>query len=142
MARRHAQHVYVDAERASNERSKAFLTNAPNLRKWWSTVKTTVFDAGSSLPPLLDRRGRLVWSANGKAFVFSAHFDAKLCRNSFQQQQSRDSCPVLRSVAFRSSFLCSLLLDLDLYGENNTDGMFPLFCKQVACELVFKLTIF
>ena len=43
-----------------NERSKALLINAPNLRKWWSTVKTTVFGVSSRLPPLLGRGVRLV----------------------------------------------------------------------------------
>ena len=42
VARRHAQRMYVKAKRAFNERSKALLTNAPNLRKWWSTVKTAI----------------------------------------------------------------------------------------------------
>ena len=54
---RRAQLVYGDAERSFTERSKSLLTNTPNSRKWWSTVKTAVFDAISSLPSLLDRGG-------------------------------------------------------------------------------------
>ena len=45
VARRHVQHVYVEAERAFNESSRARLTNAPNPLKWWSTVRTAVFGA-------------------------------------------------------------------------------------------------
>ena len=53
-----------------NERSKGILTNAPNPRKWCSTVKTAVFGMSSSLPPLLDREGRLVWPADEKKHCF------------------------------------------------------------------------
>ena len=47
--------VHVEAERAYNERNKALLTNAPNPRKWWSTVKAVVFGVSSSLPPGVGR---------------------------------------------------------------------------------------
>ena len=80
VARRHAQLVYEDAERVFTKWSKSLLTNIPNPRKWWSTVETAVFGASSSLPPLADRGRELVWSADEKASLFSAHFDAKLCR--------------------------------------------------------------
>ena len=60
MARRRAQLVYGDAERAFTERSKSLLTNAPNSRKCWSNVKTAVFGTSFSLPPLLDRDGMQV----------------------------------------------------------------------------------
>ena len=49
----HAQHVYVEAERVLNERSRSLLTTAPYLRKWLSTLKTAVSGANSSLPPLV-----------------------------------------------------------------------------------------
>ena len=79
-------------------------------------MKKAVFDASSSLPPLVDGRDRPVWSAYEKALIFSAYFDAKQCRDSCQQSHSCDLSPVLSSVAFRSSFIHSLLLDLDPYG--------------------------
>ena len=63
---RHAQHVNVEAKRAFNERSRALLMNAPNPRNWWSTVKIAVFGASSSLPPLVDTEGKLI-------FLFSDH---------------------------------------------------------------------
>ena len=141
VVRRHAQHVYVETERAFNEWSRVLLINAPNPRKWWSTVKTAVVGANSRLPPLLDKESRLVWSVDEKASLFSAHFEAKQCRDSFQQPHSCDPTPVLYSVAFRSSSLCSLLLDLDPYGGNDLDSVFLLFCKQVARELGSKLAV-
>ena len=42
VARRHAQHVYVEAEQAFDEQSRALLANVISPRKWWSTVKTAV----------------------------------------------------------------------------------------------------
>ena len=60
---------------------------------------------------------------------FLAHFDAKQCRNKFQQQHFCDPCKVLRSVAFRFSFVRSLLLNLDLYYVSDPDGMFKLFLQ-------------
>ena len=82
--------------------------------------------ASSSLSTLLDRGGELVWSADEKASVFSAHFDAYHCRDSFQKLHSCDPSPVLCSVASCSSLICSLLLDLDLYGGNDPNR--PMAC--------------
>ena len=58
--------------------------------------------------------------------------------DSFHTPHFCDLTPVLCSVAFRSSFIRSLLLDLDPYGENNPDGMFSFFYKPVARELALK----
>ena len=69
----------------------------------------------------------LVCSADEKASLFSAIFEAKQCSDSFQQPHSCDSSPVLCSIAFRSSFVTSLLLDLYLYDGNALGGMFLLF---------------
>ena len=99
-----------------------------------------VFAASSSLPPLVDRRGRLVLSAAEKVSLL-AYSDAKQCRDSFQQPHSCDPFPVLCSVAFRSGSIRRLLLDLDPYGGNDPDGMFPLFYKQVTRELTSKLAV-
>ena len=73
--------------------------------------------------------------------MYSAYFDAKQCRDSFQQPHSCDFSLVLCSIAFRSSFIRSLLLGLNPCGGNNLDGMFPLFYKQVARKLVSKLAV-
>ena len=137
MARPRVHLVYEDTKQAFTERSKSFLTNAPNPSKWWSTVKTAVFGASSSLPPLADRTGKLVWSADEKASLFSAHLDAKRfkiqCRDIFQQSHSCAPSLVLFSVAFRSSFIRSLLLHLDLYGGNDSEFLF-ISLQKVAQE--------
>ena len=88
MARRRAQLVYEDAERVFTERSKLLLTYTPTPRKWWSTVNIAVFGASSRLPLLVERGDKLLWSADEKASLFSAHFDAKQCRDSFQQSHA------------------------------------------------------
>ena len=49
---------------------------------------------------------------------FSAYFNAKKCSDSFQQPHACASSPVLCSVAFRSSFIRRLLLDMDPSSEN------------------------
>ena len=85
------------------------MTVAPNPRKGCSTVKTAVFGASSRLPPLVERRGRLVWSADAKPSLFLALFDAKQCRDSFQRSHSCDPSPLLCSATFRSSSIRILL---------------------------------
>ena len=82
------------------------------------------------MPPLVDRGGRLVWSENEKASLFSGHLDAKRCRNNFYKPHSCDPSPVLCIVAFRSSFVRSLLLDLNPYGGKDSEGMFPLHTSR------------
>ena len=61
MARRHAHHVYVEVERAFNERSRVLLASAPSTRKWWATV----FGANSSLPPHSSFLDSIARSAKG-----------------------------------------------------------------------------
>ena len=85
----------------------------------------------------MDRGGRLVWSADEQALLFSAHFDAKPCRDNFQHQSSCDLAKY--SVVFQSSFVRSLLLDP--YGGNDPDETLSLFYKQVASKLPVILGI-
>ena len=71
----------------------------------------------------------------------SAQFDANPCRECFEQPHSCDPSPVLCSVAFRSSVVPKLLLDLVPYDENDRDGILPHFYKQVAKELAPKFAV-
>ena len=79
-------------------------------------MKTAVFGANSSLPSSVS--------------LFSAHLDAKQCTDSFQQPQACDPFPLMCFVAFRSSFICNLVLDLNSCGGNDPDGMFPFFTSR------------
>ena len=69
------------------------------------------------------------------------HFDAEQARDSFQQPHSCDPSPILGSIAFRSSFIRNLLLNLDPYGGNYPDGMCPLLYNQVGQELAPELAV-
>ena len=136
MAHLHAQLVSEDAKRAFMERSKSLLTNESNPRKWWCTVKTAVLGTSSSLPPLVDRGGKLVWSADEKAHCFwctSMLSSAEIVFSSRILVALFPYCVLLPPV-----FIRNLLLDLDPYGGNGSDGMLPLFCKEVARELAPK----
>ena len=74
MACRHAQLVYMDGERAFTELSQSLSTNAPNLWKCWSTVKTAVFGVSSSLLLLTDRGGRLSGQQSRRLYCFRCNF--------------------------------------------------------------------
>ena len=52
---------------------------------------------------------------------------AKQCRDILKQPYACDTFPVLGSVAVQFGFIRSLLLDLESYGGNDPDGMFPFF---------------
>ena len=109
--------------------------------KWWSTLKSAVFGLSSSLPSLVGGGGGLVCESVGKADLLSDHFDG------MQSKESIDllfTChPSLRptSIAFRSSEVRRLLLDLDLYGGSDPLSMFPLFLKRTADVLAPRLSV-
>ena len=89
--------------------------NAQSPNKWWSTLKSAVFDLSSSLPSLVGGDGGLVCQSVGKADL-SDHFDGKQSRESVDLPLTCHPSPRLTSFAFRSSEVRHLLLDLGLYG--------------------------
>ena len=100
-----------------------------------------IFTASSSLPPLMDRGGRLVWSADEMASLFSAHSDAKQCRGSFNSLilvTFFRYCVLLPSRLALYN-ICFLILDFQKVEMILTK--FLLFYKQVARELTPKLTV-
>ena len=48
----------------------------PVLHKWWSALKSAVFDSSSSLPPLVSEGGGVVCESVGRADLLSNHFDS------------------------------------------------------------------
>ena len=72
---------------------------------------------------------------------FLVYFDGKQCRDSFQQAHSCVPSSVCILLPFGLYLFRRLLLDLDAYGGNDLDGMFPLFCRQGTQELAPKLTV-
>ena len=95
------------------------------------TITTLVFGASSCSPPLLDR---LVRSTNEKVLLFSAHFEAKQCRDSLHQPHSFDLSPGLCSVAFRSCMFVVCFWVWNLTVEKFPDKMFPLFLQAGGSE--------
>ena len=89
------------------------LMNVQPPHKWWSTLKSAVFDSSSSLPPLVGPGGGLVCESVGKADLLSDHFDIKRSRESVDLLVTCQLSPSIITFAFRSSEVKRLLLDLD-----------------------------
>ena len=51
--------------------------NVQSPHKWWSTLKSAVFDSSSTWPLLVREGGGLVCESVGKADLLSDHFDSK-----------------------------------------------------------------
>ena len=54
--------------------------NVQSPHKWWFTLKSAVFGTSSSLPPLVNEGGLLVFESVRKADMLSDHFDSKQSR--------------------------------------------------------------
>ena len=54
--------------------------NALSPHKWWSTLKSAVFDSCSLLPPLVGGGGRLVCELVDKVDLLSDHFNCMQSR--------------------------------------------------------------
>ena len=77
--------------------------NAQTAHKWWSTLKSAVFDLSSSLPLLVGGGGALVCESVGKADLLSDHFDGKQSTESVDLLLTYHPSPRLTSFAFRLS---------------------------------------
>ena len=97
--------------------------------KWWSTLKFVVFGSSSALPPLLTECGGLVCEPVGKADLLSNHFDSKQSREAVDLPLTCHQYHCFTTIAFRSSDVRRLLLDLDPYG-----GTDPLVCFLFSKE--------
>ena len=103
------------------------LINVQSPQKWWSTLKSAVFGSSSSLPLLVSEGGGLVYESVGTVDLLSDHFDSKQSREVVDLQLTCRPSPSLTTIAFRSSEVRLLLLDLDPYGCTDPLGMFPYF---------------
>ena len=77
-----AYRTYSEAKHLFSVRNREVLMNAQSPQKWWSTLKSAVFGASSSLLPLVGGGGGLECESVGKADVLSDHFDSKQYRES------------------------------------------------------------
>ena len=107
--------------------------NVQSPHKWWSTLKSSVFGSSSSFPPLDSEGGGLVCESVGQANLLSDHFDNKQSREAVDLPLTCHPSPYsLTTLAFRSSEVIRLLLDLDPYCGTDPLGMFPLFFQRTA----------
>ena len=53
-----ANETYSEPKRQFSDRNRDVLVNIQAPHKWWSTLKSAVFDSSSSLPPLVREGGR------------------------------------------------------------------------------------
>ena len=123
-----------------NELARRTLTSTTCSHKWWETLKGSIFGEKPSIPALRGPSGSLVVSPAQKASLLDALFDGKQCREKFVTPLSCFPRPVCNSLAFRTSVLHCLLLDLDSYGGVDPLGVFPLFFKMVADIVAPKLS--
>ena len=129
---RYAKRVYADAEGLFRARSSELLSSSVCPHKWWSTLKSSIFGAESSIPPLVAAGGRPVAYPAEKADLLVRYFDSKQNRDEVVIPASCHPQPRFCKFAFRSRELRKLLLQLDAYGGTDPSGVFPLFFKKVA----------
>ena len=127
-----ANEAYSEAKRQFSDRNRDVLINVQSPHKWWSTLKSAVFDSSSSLPTLVSEGGGLVCESVGKADLLSDHFDSKQSREAVDLPLTCHPSPSLITFAFRLREVMRLLLDLDPYGGSDPFCMFLLFLKRTA----------
>ena len=137
--RRSAGLLYESVESSFNERCAETLSSSVSSHKWWATLKSAVFGAQPSVPPLIGNGGNLVGSPEPKAALLNEHFDSKQCSDEFDAPNFCYPASMVCSVAFRASLVKRLLMDLDNFGGSDPYGFFPLFFKMIADLLAPKL---
>ena len=116
LARAKAQRVYGAARESHNEGTRNTLKHSTCSRKWWETLKGSILGVKPSVPALKGLRDALVVAPAEKASMLGSQFDRKQCRQQFVAPLSCFPQSRCNSLAFRTSVLLRLLLDLDTYG--------------------------
>ena len=93
-----------------------------------------------SIQALRGPAGGLVVTPDEKASLLGSHFDSKQCREQFVTPFSCFPQSRCNSLAFRTSVLPRLLLDIDTYGGVDPLSVFRLFVKKVADITAPKLS--
>ena len=94
-----------------------------------------------SIPALRGPEGGLVVAPAEKASLLGSQFDSQHCREQFVTTLSCFPQYRCNCLAFRTSVLLRLLLDLDKYGGVDSFGVFPPFLKKVADIIAPKQSI-
>ena len=111
-----ANETYSEAKRQFSDRNRAVLMNVQPPHKWWAALKFAVFGTSSSLLPLVNEGGGLVWESVGKADLLSDHFDSKQSREAADLPLTCHPSLSLTTFAFRSREVRRLLLGQPLIG--------------------------
>ena len=130
-----------ETKRQFSDRNRDVLLSVQSPHKWWSTLKSAVFDSSSSLPSLVSDGGGLVCESVGKADLLSDHFDSKQSREAIDLPLAYHTSHCFTTFAFRSSDVRRLLLNLDPYGGSDPLGMFPLFLKRTTDVFAPRLSV-
>ena len=136
-----AQEVYAEAERDYNSGIKETLLGASQPHKWWSTLKSALFGIDDGMPPLLKPDGSLTHCPKDKANLLANVFESKQSGEVVNLPQSCVPEAKLTTIAFRSSEIKQLMLNLDPYGGLGPDGIFPLFFIKTAVFLAPKIAV-
>ena len=141
LAHAKAQRVYGDAWESHNERTRNTLTHSTCSHKRWETLKGSIICVIPSIRAPRGPGAGLVVAPAGKASLLNSQFDSRQCREQFVAPLSHFPQSRCNSLAFLTSVLLRLLLDLDTYRGVDPLGVFPLFLKKVADIIAPKLTI-
>ena len=113
--RNNANNIYSGAKCSYNLhlRDKLRESGNGNSQKWWKTLKSSLFGADVSLPPIFKPDGSVTHDPAEKASLFAAYFNEKQSDFVFNAPDSCDPQPVLTSLAFRSRELLGYMKELD-----------------------------
>ena len=78
-----AQMVYGAVCESDNERTRNTLKHSTCSRKWWETLKSSIFCVKPSIPVFTGPGSGLVVDPAEKASLLYFHFDRKQCREQF-----------------------------------------------------------
>ena len=136
-----AKETSSETKHQFSDRNRDVFMNVQSPHKWWSTLMSAVFGSSSSFPPLVSEGGGLLSESIGRADVLSDRFDSKQYREAVDLPVTCHPSLSFTTVAFRSSEVRCLLLDLDPYGSTDPLGMFPLFLKRTADVMAPRLSV-
>ena len=90
---------------------------------------------------LFHKLAALLIRSNNLADLLSDHFDSKQSRETVDLPLTFHPSPSFTTLAFRSSEVRRLLLELYPYGITDPLGMFPLFLKTTADVMTPRLSV-
>ena len=127
--------TYSEVKRQFSVRNRDVHINAHSLHKWSSTSKSALFGLSSSLPPLVGWGGGLVCELVPRPICCQIIWT----RESVDLPLTCHPSLSLITLAFKSSVIRCLLLDMDPYVGNDSLGVsfvFLSFCSvSAACFL-------